>query len=142
MSWLRVRQVVNVLNLSTLLGLLVARAGGAQLHRGPDHLLLATRYRARIPAPNAPAVTIGNVVLLRMGLDDLPQRPTLLRHEGRHATQYAFWVGPLGFLPAYLLASVWSWWRTRSFALGNVFERRAGLVDGGYLPAADPDRPG
>ncbi len=133
-GWLRVRRVVNVVNLSTPLGLVVGVLGGGRIVRGPHGLFLAVGYRARIPAPRAPAVTIGEVVLLRADDALLARRPALLAHEGRHASQYAFWLGPLGFLPAYLLASGWSWLRTRDFALGNVFEIRAGLVDGGYLP--------
>jgi hypothetical protein len=137
-GWLRVRRVVNVLNLSTPLGLVVGVLGGGRIERGPHGLLLARGYRSRIPAPHAPAVTIGDVVLLRADEELLARRPMLLAHEARHATQYAFWIGPFGFVPAYLAASAWSWMRTRDFALGNVFEVRAGLVDGGYLPPSPP----
>jgi hypothetical protein len=127
------RRVVNAVTLGTPLGLALARMGGAELVRGPDGLLLALGYRARIPAPRAPAVTVGDVVLLRMGSEDLATRPQLLMHEGRHAVQWACWLGPVGFVPAYLLASVWSWLRCRDFALRNVFEVRAGLEAGGYI---------
>ena len=51
--------------------------------------------------------------------------------------QYACWLGPLGFLPAYLFASLRSWWLTGDFALRNVFEQRAGLLDGGYVSGRD-----
>ena len=128
-----VRQVVNAVTLATPLGLVLARLGRAHLVRGPDGLLLALDYRFPVPAPRAPAVTVGDVVLLRMASADVAARPRLLVHEGRHAVQWACWLGPVGFLPAYLLASAWSWLRCRDFALGNVFEVRAGLVDGGYL---------
>ncbi len=128
-----VRSAVNLVNLSTPLGLLVAVLGRGRLRRGPDGLVLAEHYRAAFPAPAAPAVTIGNVILLRMSATDAGGRGRLLAHEARHATQYAFWLGPFGFLPAYLLASLWSWWHTGSFALRNLFEVRAGLVDGGYV---------
>jgi hypothetical protein len=125
---------MNIINLSTPLGLALAAMGRARVERGPHGLLLAREYRASFPAPRAPAVTIGDVVLLRADDAALARRPALLQHESRHATQYAFWLGPLGFLPAYLLASVWSWLRVRDFALRNPFEVRAGLIDGGYLP--------
>ena len=125
---LRVRQVVNVLNLSTPLGLLVAFAGRANLSRGPDGLLLARGFRLRVPT--APAFTVGNVVVVRDG-ETLVRRPRLLTHEARHATQYAWCVGPL-MLPLYGVAAAWSWLRSRDFATDNVFERRAGLEDGGY----------
>lgn len=136
---IRARRVINMINLATPLGLAVARFGGARIVRGPHGLLLARDYRAKIPAPSAPAVTIGDVVLLRLDDDRLARRPRLLDHEARHAMQYARWLGPFGFLPAYLLSSAWSWWRTGDFALGNAFERRAGLADGGYL--REPDGP-
>ena len=55
--------------------------------------------------------------------------------------QWACWLGPVGFLPAYLLASAWSWLRCRDFALRNAFEVRAGLVDGGYLRPPDDAQP-
>jgi hypothetical protein len=112
-----VRQVVNAVTLATPLGLALARMGRATVVRGPDGLLLALGYRAVVPAPRAPAVTVGDVVLLRMGSEELAGRPELLVHEGRHAVQWACWLGPVGFLPAYLLASLWSWLRCRDFAL-------------------------
>jgi hypothetical protein len=127
------RRVVNLINLSTPLGLLLAVCGGAQLERGPRGVIVAHGYRSRIPAPRASAVTVGDVVLLRLTREQLRLRPRLLDHEARHATQWAFFLGPAGFLPAYLLASLWSWWRCGDFALRNPFEVRADLADGGYL---------
>jgi hypothetical protein len=140
---MRVRQFVNIINLATPLGVAVALGGRARLRRGPNGLILAMGYRARIPAPRAPAVTIGDVVLLRLDEDGLARRPRLLEHESRHSVQYAFWLGPLGFLPAYLAASLWSWWHTGDFALRNGFEVHAGLVAGGYvhLPVAGTTPP-
>lgn len=136
-TWLR--QAVNLINLSTPLGLVLAAvgavAGGARIHRGPDGLWLVARYRPRFPGGSARAVTIGNVVLLRMELDQVSTVPGLLAHEGRHATQYAFWLGPTLFLPAYLLACAWSWYHTGNPALRNGFEVHAGLIDGGYVRA-------
>jgi hypothetical protein len=128
---LRLRQAVNVLNLSTPLGLLVAKAGRATLSAGPDGLVLARGYRLGLP--RAPAFTVGNLVVLRIDDETLARRPGLLVHEGRHSTQYAVCVGPL-MLPLYLLASGLSWLRCRDFAWRNVFEVRAGLEDGGYRP--------
>jgi hypothetical protein len=37
-------------------------------------------------------------------------------------------------LPLYGIASAWSWLRTRDYFSRNVFERLAGLDDGGYPP--------
>lgn len=127
---LRLRQVINVVNLSTLLGLLVAAVGKARIVRGPDGLLVARDYRLSVP--RAPAFTVGNVILVRLTDEQLAGRPTLLRHEARHSTQYAFCIGPL-MLPLYFVAAGWSWLRCRDFAWHNVFERLAGLTDGGYL---------
>ena len=136
----RLRRVVNLVTLGTPLGLLLARTGGARVERGPGGLLLALGYRFPVPAPRAPAVTIGDVVLLRMDAEELTQRPSLLVHEGRHAVQWACWMGPLPFIPADLLASAWSWVRCRDVALRNPFEVRAGLVAGGYVQPDAPPR--
>jgi hypothetical protein len=125
----RLRQVVNVINLSTPLGLVIARAAGARLVRGPNGLLLAFGYGLALPRNSA--FTVGNVVLLRGDESELVRRPTLLAHEARHASQYAVCIGPLMW-PLYGLAAGWSWVRTGDPASRNVFERRAGLADGGY----------
>jgi hypothetical protein len=130
-----VRRVVNVLNLSTPLGLLLACTGRARFAWGPHGVIVAHGYRSPIPAPRAGAVTVGDVVLLRLTPEQLAARPRLLDHEARHSAQWAWFLGPVGFLPAYLAASGWSWLRCRDFARGNWFEVRAGLVDGGYVPA-------
>jgi hypothetical protein len=124
----RLRQVANVVNLSTPLGLALALAGRGSLRRGPDGLLVA--HAVRLPA-KAPAFTVGNVVLLRLDDAALARRPRLLVHEARHATQYACCVGPL-MLPLYGLAAAWSWLRCRDPSSYNIFEVRAGLADGGY----------
>ena len=123
------RLAVNVVNGSTPAGVLVALAGRARLAGGPDGLLAATGYRLRVPP--APAFCLGNVIVTR--LDGLP--PRLLRHEGRHATQFAC-CGGLVMVPLYLAAAAASWALTGDFGSRNVFERRAGLADGGYA-----DRP-
>jgi hypothetical protein len=135
---LRLRQALNLVNLSTPAGLLVAVLGRARLQRGPDGLLLARGYRLGVPP--APAFTVGNVVLLRLDDDALSRRPRLLLHEARHATQYAWCVGPV-MLPLYALAAAWSWLRCRDFASYNVFEVRAGLADGGYQDRRARPRP-
>jgi hypothetical protein len=125
---LRVRQAVNLANGSTLAGLGVAALGGARVTRGADGLFTGTGYR--LPVPPAPAFCLGNVILTRM--DGLG--PRLLRHEARHATQYA-WCGGVAMVPLYLLAAGVSWALTGDFGARNVFERQAGLADGGYADA-------
>ena len=129
----RVRLLANLVNGSTLAGLLVAAAGRASLTRAADGLLVGVRYR--LPVPVAPAFTVGNVILARGDRTALASKERLLAHEARHATQYA-WCGGLAMLPLYFLAAGVSWGLTGDFGARNVFERQAGLADGGYT-----DRP-
>lgn len=133
----RVRQIVNWANLSTPLGLLVARLGRARVRRGPKALYLADHYRFGFPV--AGAFTIGDVVLSRYDLDHLlARRPTLLEHEEAHSRQWMWCLG-MPFLPCYVAAMAWSWLRTGDQAARNVFECRADLAKGGY--AQVPPRP-
>jgi len=128
----RVRQIVNVLNLSTLAGMIAAKSLGATLHRAPDGLIIATGARGSFP--RASAFTIGNVILVRGAV--FPG-PDLLAHEARHSSQWACCV--VAFLPLYVIASLWSFTRSGNHFSHNVFERRAGLADGGY-PELPPTR--
>jgi hypothetical protein len=128
--WLR--RIVNVVNLSTPLGLLLALMSASTFSRGPHGVIVARGRPLPFVAPRAMAVTVGDVVLLRASDEGVRRYPHLFDHEARHSAQYACWLGPLGFLPAYLICSAWSWWRTRNFSLSNPFEMRAGLVEGGY----------
>jgi hypothetical protein len=128
-GWLWFKQVVNVVNLSTVGGLVVAGVGRAKVTRGPRGLWFATGYR--IGFPKAGAFTIGNVVLTRHDLGYLERQPALVRHEERHSWQYVCMIG-MPMLPLYGLAACWSWIRTGDCASRNPFERLAGLVDGGY----------
>jgi len=125
--WLRVRQVVNLANGSTLTGLGVARLGGAAVARSADGLFLGTGYR--LPVPPAPAFCVGNVIVTRW--DGIDPGSRLFGHEARHATQFA-WCGGVVMIPLYLTAAGMSWVLTGDFGARNVFERRAGLADGGY----------
>jgi hypothetical protein len=130
---LRARQLVNLANGSTLAGLGVAALGGARVARSADGLFVGTGYR--LPLPPAPAFCLGNVIVTK--LDGLT--PVLFRHEARHATQYA-WCGGVVMVPLYLAAAAVSWALTGDVGARNVFERRAGLADGGYTDK--PLRPG
>ena len=133
----RIRSIANLANLSTPAGLLLGHLAARPARRAGRGLWLAHGYRLRVPP--APAFTLGNVVLLRR---PLPQGADpvgsvgrrLLDHEERHATQYAL-AGGLLMPVLYVLAAGWSWIRTGDFASRNVFERRAGLADGGYREA-------
>lgn len=132
----RLRRTLNWINLSTPLGLLLARAAGCTVAPGESGLIYAFDYRPRLPA--AAAFTVGNVVLFRGGADYPSTHPVLVRHEARHSTQYAACLG-IPFLPLYLLAAAWSMLRTGDPASRNPFERAAGLREGGYVEG--PVRP-
>jgi len=133
---LRVRQAVNLANGSTLAGLGAAVVGGARLARSVDGLVTATGYR--LPVPPAPAFCLGNVILIRG--DDIDPATPLFRHEARHATQYA-WSGGVAMVPLYLMAAGASWALTGDFGARNIFERLAGLADGGLITRTVCDGP-
>jgi hypothetical protein len=128
---LRLRRAVNLANGSTVAGLGVAALGGAAITRSVDGLFTGTGYR--LPVPPAPAFCLGNVIVTRAG--ELDSGSRLFRHEARHATQFA-WCGGVVMVPLYLGAAGVSWVLTGDFGARNVFERLAGLADGGYA-----DRP-
>jgi len=96
-----------------------------------DGLLTGTGYRLRVPP--APAFTVGNVIITRHA--ELAADSGLFRHEARHSTQYA-WCGGLLMLPLYFTAAGVSWLLCGDVGPWNVFERGAGLAEGGYA-----DRP-
>lgn len=125
----RLRQFVNLANLSTPLGLLLVRLGGDTARPGPYGLLICTGYR--LPLPIAPAFTVGNVVMVRGDGAILHQRPELLVHEARHATQYACCLGPV-MIVMYLLSAGASLTLCGDHSSYNPFERMANLDDGGY----------
>ena len=130
----RLRRLGNLANLSTPLGLAVARLGRAEVRPGARGLLLADGYR--LPFPLALAFAVGNVLLTSGRWDELERtRPGLLVHEEAHSWQW-FWCAGLPFLPAYGACLVWSVLRTGDRAAANVFERRAGLALGGYPDVA------
>jgi hypothetical protein len=126
----RLRQLANVLNASTPLGLVLAGLAGTPTFRGPRGLIVATGYRWRLPL--AGAFTVGNVVFFREDAGSAITNPTLLGHEERHSTQYAWCLG-LPFLLFYFAAAAWSAVRYGDPASGNPFERHAGLEAGGYV---------
>ena len=124
------RNVANVVNLSTPLGLSAAALGGARM-RVMNGLIVAEE--ARLPFLRASAMTVGSVVLVPgRGLKDAAARiPGLLEHEDHHAYQWAYCFG-LPFIPLYAAASGWSWLCTGDRATANYFECQAGLALGGY----------
>ncbi|MFY0406667.1 hypothetical protein [Solicola sp. PLA-1-18] len=133
--WTRLRAVLNWVNLSTPLGLVVARAGGAVPERHERGTWLAGGYRWSVPV--ASAFTVGNVVCSRHDADWLRARPSLLAHEDRHCTQYAACLGPV-MVPLYLASAGVSWVVAGDHSSYNPFERLAGLAAGGYPSPRTP----
>lgn len=128
------RNLANVANLSTPLGIVVGLAARGRFSRRGGLIIVE---RARLPFVSASAMTIGSVVLVPdRALDDVVARiPALLEHESEHAWQYAYCLG-LPFIPLYALSTVWSLLRTGDRASANHFEVQAGLETGGYRPAS------
>lgn len=127
--------MANWVNLSTPLGLALARVTGCRLEKGRDHLHYALGYDKRLP--DAGAFTVGSVVFFRSHVTDPSLHERLLDHEQCHAGQYAWCLG-LPFLPLYFAAAGASLLLCGDPAALNPFERRAGLEAGGY----GPRRPG
>lgn len=132
-GWQAVKLVVNMVNLSTLAGVLVGLIGRARFSRGPRGLFFANDFKLGFPV--AGAFTIGNLVLTKHDRAYFDAHPLLVKHEERHSWQYFCLIG-LPMLPLYMLAAGWSWVRTGDFASRNLFERLANLKDGNY-----PERP-
>jgi hypothetical protein len=81
---------------------------------------IATLLRRAVPIEGgALAMTFGHVVVGRDGHALEVSRA----HERVHVRQCERW-GPL-FIPAYLVASAWAWWRGRGAYEGNAFEVEA-----------------
>ncbi|MCU1516435.1 MAG: hypothetical protein JWQ75_1156 [Pseudarthrobacter sp.] len=131
----RLRQLANLVNGTTLLGLALARVAGTAVSRGPRGLVVAAGYKWRLP--RAGAVAVGNVIICRSPAERLTTNAALLGHEERHCSQYAGCLG-LPFLPLYFLAAGWSQLRTGNPASANIFERLAGLEAGGYVDISTP----
>ena len=130
-GWTRARSVVNWLNLSTPLGLGIARLGGATVEPAARGTYVATGFARGFPP--AGAFTVGSVIITRHDRRWLDERPRLLRHEDRHCTQYACCLGVV-MLPLYALGVVASYLIAGDHASYNPFERLADLADGDYPP--------
>ncbi len=128
----RVRNVGNWANLSTPLGLAIARAGGSRIVRGPRGLTLAEGYRLGFPM--AGAFTVGSVVITAHPTWAAAEAawPGTLEHEEAHTWQWTLCLGA-PFLPLYTAAMGWSWLRTGDRSSANAFERAADLALGGYV---------
>jgi hypothetical protein len=126
----RTALILTWVNGTTALGLVLSGAARTSLRRTPGGVLVAAGYRWRVPRQEC--FTLGCVIFTRQEADWLLDagRRELLGHETRHVGQYAI-LGPL-FLPAYAVASAWSWLVAGEYGCRNVFERHAGLAAGGY----------
>lgn len=129
-AWTTTRRVINFINLATPLGWIVARAGRATVAPAPHGMWVARRYQGPL-ARHAGAVCIGNIVVTRSDVVDPQPDDGWLLHESAHVSQWAL-LSPIGFIPAYLLASGWSLLRTGDAWSNNIFERLASLEAGGY----------
>ncbi len=130
-GWQWVRFVGNYVNLSTIVGLAVAKLGRASIKRGPRGLYLGEGYRFKFPI--AGAFTIGNVLTTSTTWDKmLGKYPDLIKHEEGHTWQYFYCLGLPYYIP-YVIFMGWSVLRTGDRAARNFFERQAGLAMGGYI---------
>ena len=116
-GWQWVRFVGNYVNLSTIVGLAVAKLGRATVRRGPRGLYLGEGYHFKFPV--AGAFTIGNVVTTSSTWDKmLIEYPYLIKHEEGHTWQYLYCIG-LPFYVAYGICMGWSVLRTGDRAARN-----------------------
>jgi hypothetical protein len=131
--WL-LRSIVNWLNLSTPLGVLLGYAAGGRPYSF-DAFYRIRQFRGcrRRPISTWRVVTVGNVLLLN-GQPDRGVSKGILVHEGRHSTQYACLGGVLA-IPLYGFAMLVSLVRTGNRTEANVFENVAGPPDesNGYV---------
>jgi hypothetical protein len=90
--------------------------GAVEIHGG----LIARILRRGFPwSGPAAAMTLGHVILGR----DAECLDQSRDHEHVHVRQYERWG--VFFIPAYLGASVWCWWRGFDAYFDNPFEREA-----------------
>ena len=78
--WTRIRTAVNWINLSTLLGLLVARIGGTTRQRRGRGTYVCTGYRFGFPV--AGAFTVGSVIITKHDVDWLAGPPAAAAARG------------------------------------------------------------
>jgi hypothetical protein len=132
------RHILNNFNLSTFLGLLIAKIIGGTTIQLDNHIYI--NYGRKGKYLKAWAITIGDVVLAKKDKNcdkcksgkphDLSDR--ILRHELKHSEQFANFGGVI-FLALYLFASIKSFIIYKNVWQGNIYEIQAGLQDGGYI---------
>ena len=98
-------------------GLTLATGGGVQVRRGALEFHGGfSRWFLERRLVSASAMTLGHAIIGRDGrcLDSCRD------HEQAHVRQVELWGG--AFIPVYLLASLWAWYRGRHYYLDNWFE--------------------
>jgi hypothetical protein len=118
------RHNLNNINLSTLLGLTIAKFLGGKTIQLDSKLYI--NYGRSGKYIKYKAITIGDVILARKEL-----KTSLINHELKHSIQFAY-LGIL-FFPIYALFSLYSYYKYSNTWQGNIFEINAGLEDGEYI---------
>ena len=134
----RKRHILNNLNLSTFLGLLISKIIGGTTIQSENGIYI--NYGRKGKYLNNWAITIGDVILVKqirgcksceLGNPHNLSNATL-KHELIHSEQFAKFGGII-FLALYLFASIKSFIIYRNHWQGNIYEIQAGLQDGGYI---------
>ncbi|HMC41841.1 MAG TPA: hypothetical protein VKI20_02435 [Acidimicrobiales bacterium] len=121
------RFVCNLPATAVALGL--ARLTGSRPVVSEDLFMCCARVPRWLNGPRG-GMTVGNVYLTSGG----EPAPDLRRHEVRHADQWAL-LGPVAFPILYGVAELVARLRGKG-PRANLFERWAGLSEGGYVPPA------
>jgi hypothetical protein len=126
----------NLVNLTTLLGLAIAKLGRATIRRGPRGLFLCEGYKLKFPV--AGAFTVGNVITTGSTWEAMLARwPQLLQHEERHTWHYIACLG-MPFYPAYAICMGWSMLRTGDRAARELLRAGRRFGDGRIRRPPDP----
>ena len=122
--------MINWINLSTLLGLLVARIGGTTRHRRGRGTYVCTGYRFGFPV--AGAFTIGSVIITKHDLDWLSESGQCCSSTRTGTAPSTRSSSDPVMLPLYFVSVGISYLLAGDHSSYNPFERLAGLDDGGY----------
>ena len=134
----RKRHILNNLNLSTFLGLLISKIIGGTTIQSENGIYI--NYGRKGKYNKAWAITIGDVILAKQDKNCRQcKQPNphnlssaILRQELIHSEQFAKFGGVI-FLALYSFASIKSFIIYRNHWQGNIYEIQAGLSDGGYI---------
>jgi hypothetical protein len=134
----RKRHILNNLNLSTFLGLLISKIIGGTTIQSENGIYI--NYGRKGKYNKAWAITIGDVILAKQDKNCRQCKlgnphnlsSAILRHELIHSEQFAKFGGVI-FLALYSFASIKSFIIYRNHWQGNIYEIQAGLSDGGYI---------